>query len=491
MPPREIRQVNIAESARRLLGFSTLRPGQEEAIRSLLAGRDTIFVAPTGSGKSAVYQIAGSLMPGATVIVSPLIALQKDQAESIEASNLAAPVVVNSTLAAAEQQEQLDRIGEGKAEFILLAPEQLHKQETIERLKAAPVSLFAVDEAHCISQWGHDFRPDYLELAQVIEMLGHPPVLAMTATASNEVRTEIIDRLRLRDPKVVVRGFDRPNISLRVDSFGKENEKLQAVLRRVEFADKPGIVYVATHAHAETIADELRSVGVDALAYHGGMKAKDRDAIQNRFMSGEVPVIVATNAFGMGVDKPDIRFVYHADVSESLDAYYQEIGRAGRDGKPAEAVLFYRTRDIAAQRYKTGAGKVDAQQIESVASILVKPDGPQTPESLSRETGIPPRKLTNILHKFEVAGAARKLARGQIRVEPEKSATQIAEAALRQQDFLKELRSKRLEQMRDYAETRGCRREYVLRYFGDDYSGPCGNCDRCEQNAALRLRRGA
>lgn len=491
MPPREIRQVNIAESARRLLGFSSLRPGQEEAIRSLFEGQDTIFVAPTGSGKSAVCQIAGSLMDGATVIISPPIALQKDQAESIEASNLAEPAVVNSALATGEQQEQLDPVGEGKTEFILLAPEQLRKRETIERLKAARVGLFAIDEAHCISQWGHDFCQDYLELAQVIEALGHPPVLAMTATASNEVRTEIIDRLRLRDPKIIVRGYDRPNISLRVDSFGKENEKLQAVLRRVEFTDKPGIVYVATHAHAETIAEELRSVGIDALAYHGGMKAKVRDAIQNRFMTGEIPVIVATNAFGMGVDKPDIRFVYHADVSESLDSYYQEIGRAGRDGKSAEAVLFYRTRDISAQRYKTGAGKVDAEQIESVASVLVKPDGPQTPESLSRETGIPPRKLTNILHKFEVAGAARKLARGQIRVEPEKSASQIAEAALRQQDFLKELRGRRLEQMRDYAETRGCRRVHMLRYFGDDYEGPCGNCDRCEANAVLRLRRGA
>src|SRR6185437_3550514 len=246
MPPREIRQVNIAESARRLLGFSTLRPGQEEAIRSLLAGQDTVFVAPTGSGKSAVYQIAGSLMHGATVVVSPLIALQKDQAESIEASNLAEPAVVNSTLAAAEQREQLARIGEGKVEFILLAPEQLHKQATIERLKSAPVSLFAVDEARCISQWGHDCRPDYLELSRAVEALGHPPVLAMTATASNEVRTEIIERLGLREPQIIVRGFDRPNISLRVDSFGKENEKLQAVLRRVEFADKPGIVYVAT-----------------------------------------------------------------------------------------------------------------------------------------------------------------------------------------------------------------------------------------------------
>lgn len=483
-----VNQIDVAAAAKKLLGFPSLRPGQEEAIRSLVAGRDTVFIAPTGSGKSAVYQIAGSLMRGVTVVVSPLIALQKDQAESIEESSLAEPAVVNSAQAAVEKHEQIERIEGGEAEFIFLAPEQFHKQETIDRLKAAGVALFAVDEAHCVSQWGHDFRPDYLELAHAVEALGRPVILAMTATASNEVRAEIVERLGLRAPRIIVRGFDRPNISLRVDSFASENEKVEAVLRRVEFADKPGIVYVATHHHAESLAEDLRDRGIDAVAYHGGMKAKDRDAIQSRFMSGEVPVIVATNAFGMGVDKPDIRFVYHADVSESLDAYYQEIGRAGRDGKPAEAVLFYRARDISAQRYKTGAGKVDVRQLESVANVLVSPRTPRTSEHLSRETGISARKLTNILHKFEEAGAARKLATGQIRLESEQSAEEIADAALRQQEALKDLRIRRLEQMRGYAETRGCRREYLLRYFGDDYSGPCGNCDRCDAAAALRAR---
>jgi ATP-dependent DNA helicase RecQ len=488
MSLKKTMEVDVAAVAKRLLNFPSLRSGQEEAIRALLAGQDTVFIAPTGSGKSAVYQIAGSLMSGATVVVSPLIALQKDQVEATEQSNLAGPALVNSTQPAGEQREQFDRIEDGKAEFIFLAPEQFRKPETIDRLQTAGVALFAVDEAHCISQWGHEFRPDYLELARVIETLGHPTTLAMTATASNEVRAEIVERLGLRDPRMIVRGFDRPNVSLRVDSFAREGEKLEAVLRRVEFADKPGIIYVATHHHAESIADELRGRGVEALAYHGGMKTKERDSIQNRYMNGDVPVIVATNAFGMGVDKPDIRFVYHADVSESLDAYYQEIGRAGRDGKPAEAVLFYRSRDISAQRYKTGAGKVDAHQLESVANVLVNPDAPKTSEHLSRETGIPPRKLTNILHKFEGAGATRKLASGHIRLEGEQSASEIAEAAVRQQEFLKELRNRRLEQMRDYAETRGCRREYLLRYFGDDYAGPCGNCDRCEAVGALRRR---
>jgi ATP-dependent DNA helicase RecQ len=325
MPRTNQKVVDIASAAKNLLGFKSLRPGQQDAIQSLLEGRDTVLVQPTGSGKSAVYQIAGALLEGSTVIVSPLIALQKDQADAIDASKLEATAVVNSTLSASEQREVLDRIEQGKVEYIFLAPEQLRKPETVERLKAADVSLIAIDEAHCISQWGHDFRPDYLGLAHVIEALGHPPTLAMTATASKEARAEIVQRLGLRNPRVLVHGFDRPNISLRVDQFSGKDDKWESLLRRVEFAEKPGIVYVATHKHAEDIAADLQRMGVPALFYHGGLKSKQREEIQNKFMNGEVPVIVATNAFGMGVDKADIRFVFHADVSDSLDGYYQEI----------------------------------------------------------------------------------------------------------------------------------------------------------------------
>jgi ATP-dependent DNA helicase RecQ len=472
--------IDIAQAAKKLLKFPSLRPGQEEAIRSLLEGRDTLLVQPTGSGKSAVYQIAGALLEGSTLVVSPLIALQKDQADAIQASRLDETAVVNSTLSAAGLRDSLQRIQEGKVEYIFLAPEQLSKDETIERLRSSRVSLVAIDEAHCISQWGHDFRPDYLGLAHVIEALGHPPTLAMTATASNEVRSEIIARLGLRNPCVLVHGFDRPNISLRVDTFSSKNEKRDAVLRRVEFADKPGIIYVATHRNAETIAAELQQCGIDAVFYHGGLKPKQREEIQNRFMNGDVPVIVATNAFGMGVDKPDIRFVYHADVSDSLDGYYQEIGRAGRDGQPAEAVLFYRPQDINAQQYKTGGGNVDAQALESVANALVHKRRPASRDDLARETSLTGRKLSNIVHKLEEVGAAKQLDSGKIQLARGRSLTDIAEAAASQQQLQKDLRKRRLESMQGFAECRTCRREYILRYFGDDYSGPCGNCDRCE-----------
>ena len=472
--------IDIAQAARKLLKFPSLRPGQEEAIRSLLEGRDTLLVQPTGSGKSAVYQIAGALREGSTIVVSPLIALQKDQADAIEASRLEDTAVVNCTLSASEMREAMQRIQDGKVEYIFLAPEQLSREETMEGLRSANVSLIAIDEAHCISQWGHDFRPDYLALGHVIEALNHPPTLAMTAIASNEVRQEIIERLGLRNPRVLVHGFDRPNISLRVDIFTTKNEKHEAVLRRVEFADKPGIVYVATHKNAESIAADLQQSGVDAVFYHGGLKPRQREEIQNRFMNGEVPVIVATNAFGMGVDKPDIRFVYHADVSESLDGYYQEIGRAGRDGKPAETVLFYRPQDINAQQYKTGGGNVDTQALETVASALSHHRRPTSRDDLAKETALSGRKLSNVVHKLEEVGAAQQLDSGKIQLSRGRSLDDIAEAAASQQQEQKEVRKRRLASMQGYAECRTCRREYLLRYFGDDYSGPCGNCDRCE-----------
>jgi len=489
MPSRTRKPIDISAAAQKLLGFKSLRPGQREAIQSLLEGRDTLLVQPAGADKSAVYQIAGSLLSGSTVIISPLLALQKDQAESMQASHLDETAVLNSTLSASEYEEILDRIEQGEIEFIFLAPEQLRNPEILERLSNAGISLFAIDEAHCIGHWGHDFRPDYLEIARVIEALDHPVVLAMTGTASKEVRVEITERLGMRDPRVLVHGFDRPNISLRVDLFSEEDEKLEAVVKRVEFAEKPGVVYVATHKHAEALAKELKDRGVEAVAYHGGLKAKDRDEIQDRFMRGDVPVIVATNAFGMGVDKPDIRFVYHADVSDSVDAYYQEVGRAGRDGEPAEAVLFYRPGDISAQRYKTGAGRVNSADMQAITDALVLKDKSASPRELSNDTGLSQRKVISIVHKLEEAGAAAKLDSGEIKLVQKTTPAQMIEAASEQQQVLKQLRTRRLQQMQQYAECRSCRRAFLLRYFGEDFSGPCGNCDRCEAMGEVAVAR--
>jgi ATP-dependent DNA helicase RecQ len=484
MKPTKTDIPDIAAAAKRLLGFPSLRPGQQDAIRSLLEGRDTLVVQPTGSGKSAIYQIAGALLPGATVVVSPLIALQKDQADAIQASKLDETAVVNSTLSLAGQRDALERIDGGEARYIFLAPEQLRRAETLEHLRSAEISLFAIDEAHCVSQWGHDFRPDYLEVGRIIESLGHPPVIAMTATASPEVRGEIVSRLCLHSPRVIVHGFDRPNISLRVDTFPDANQKCEALMRRVEFADKPGIVYVSTHKAAESIANDLLHRGVEAVFYHGGLKAKDREAIQDRYMAGDVPVMVATNAFGMGIDKPDVRFVYHADVSDSLDAYYQEIGRAGRDGEPAEAVLFFCSRDIGAQQYRASGG-TDSAEVEAVAAALVNHGGPMLGEDLAAATGISRRKLTNLIHKLEETGVIAQLESGKVEILGGKSVEDVVRLATAQQQMLNDVRKRRLEQMRQYSEGRGCRRHILLRYFGDEQAQPCGNCDRCEATRAI------
>jgi ATP-dependent DNA helicase RecQ len=470
----------IAEAAKRLLGFSSLRPGQEEAIRALVDRKDAVVVQPTGSGKSAIYQIAGALMKGSTVVVSPLIALQKDQADFIEKSRLQDAAVVNSSLSASERRDALERIQAGEVEYIFLAPEQLRKSETIEELRAAHISLFVVDEAHCISQWGHDFRPDYLELGHVREQLGNPPTLAMTATASNRVREEMIEKLGLRSPRVFVRGFDRPNISLRVDTFADGEEKKDALLRRLEFAEGPGIIYAATRKGVEWIEAELRQREIDALFYHGGLRPKQRTEIQDRFMGGEVPLIVATNAFGMGIDKADIRFVYHAEPSDSLDAYYQEIGRAGRDGKPAEAVLFYCARDISAQQYKTGSGRIDRRNLELVLHALLE-EKSLSADDLAKKTSLSVRKLGNLIHKLEAVGTARRNAAGQIELVNPGAAGDVARTVSDFQKLQQEMRKERLRQMEEYAECLTCRREYLLRYFGDEFQGPCGNCDRCSE----------
>jgi ATP-dependent DNA helicase RecQ len=280
---------DIENVARDKLGFENLRAGQMEAVQSVLKGRDTLIVQPTGSGKSAIYQIAGLLIEGCTVVVSPLIALQKDQVDSIAGLGLdesAAAAAVNSTKRVSEIEERRRQIEHGEIEYIFLAPEQLRKPETIETLKRAGISLFVVDEAHCISEWGHDFRADYLRLGNVIEALGHPRVLALTATASPVVRAEIVERLGMRQPKIMVRGFDRPNIYLRVDRFETEPEKRDALVHRVVWAEKPGIVYVGTRKAAEEIMEALAQESVSSLFYHGGLRGKEREEIQEKFMSG-------------------------------------------------------------------------------------------------------------------------------------------------------------------------------------------------------------
>src|SRR4051812_36296523 len=301
----------------------------------------------TGYGKSAIYQIAALLIPGSTVVVSPLLALQTEQIEELDETAAAGGAAgVNSLVSESQRREALDELEHDELEFLFMAPEQLSNKEVLAEVAAAKPSLFVVDEAHCISEWGHDFRPDYLKLGAVAEAVGRPPILALTATASPPVREEILERLEMPDADVLVRGFDRPNIWLGVERFHEGHAKRRALIERVREEPKPGIVYAATRKLAEEVAEELREAGVNAEHYHGGMHKHERLESQERLMADDVEVIVATTAFGMGVDKANVRFVFHSEPSDSVDSYYQELGRAGRDGEPARAILFHRAEDL-------------------------------------------------------------------------------------------------------------------------------------------------
>jgi ATP-dependent DNA helicase RecQ len=464
----------IVETAQRVFGHKSLRPGQYEAVRALLDGHDVLLVQPTGGGKSLAYQLPAVLLNGPTLVVSPLLALQEDQTSRLEEyGHRTVARRVSSAETKTEREEALAEAAAGKVEFLFLAPEQLANDEVLAAVTAMRPSLIAIDEAHCVSSWGHDFRPDYLRLGELLAGLRDGRVIAMTATAAPPVREDITERLQLDNPVVVVGGTARENIYLTVARCLDEGDQEAKVIGTVATSGTPGIVYVATRKAAEHYAEELQRHGVDATAYHAGLPKRRREEVQQNFMTAESGVMVATSAFGMGIDKPDIRFVLHAQAPESPDEYYQQVGRAGRDGQTAIGMLFYRPEDLGLARFFNSSIPKDNDVAAVLGALAVHVHASRA--ELAELTGLSTRKVGRILNLLSETGQG-----------PEISApdTSAVEQVIARAEAYRSMQRSRIEMMRAYAETLRCRRQFLLQYFGEADPRPCGDCDNCHAGTA-------
>jgi ATP-dependent DNA helicase RecQ len=464
-------------------GFKRFRPGQLRAVQSAMAGHDVLAVMPTGSGKSLCFQLPALELEGTTVVVSPLIALMKDQADALRERGIRV-AVVNSTLSAAERERVEEDIAAGRVEFVYTTPEQIAAPEFRALLHRRKTDLFVVDEAHCVSQWGHDFRPEYLALGEAIESLGRPPVLALTATATADIIDDILHHLRIPDAEVVHTGFDRPNLRLAVLPAEDDARKREQLLELVNRLNGTGIIYAATVKAVEELTEFLEDNGVNTDSYHGRMAAKRRAEVQDAFMDGKLKTLVATNAFGLGIDKPDIRFVIHYHAPATLEAFYQEFGRAGRDGAPADGVLLWNPADLKLQRFFAGGRYPDDSDLVNVYHALTRlADNPEPP-TLDEVRAISPvakMKLRACLDVLIGKGIVGRERGGRFKLlQAHLDRDDVARAGQSYQERRERDREK-LQRMADYADGKGCRWHAVLTYFedGETIAERCGHCDNC------------
>lgn len=475
-------------------GFNKFRPGQVQAMTATMGGRDTVVVMPTGSGKSLCYQLPALELSGITVVVSPLIALANDQAARLGELELDA-VVLNSTRRASEIRSAHERIANGSVEFVFTTPERLQGTNLCEILRSRGVDILVVDEAHCVSQWGHDFRPDYLSLHWIRVQLDNPPVLALTATATEDTLSDITRALRLDDPWVIRTGIDRENIHLSVVNCSNNAEKRTHLAELLRTSEGQAICYVATTKAAEELSELIGGSGISSLHYHGRMRKADRDAAQDAFMANEARVMVATNAFGLGIDKPDVRQVIHYHMPGSMESYYQEFGRSGRDGLPAHCTLLYSSEDRQVQKLFASGGVLDSSDLVNAHHAIAQTarDAQQDEcdlKDILTKSPMKRGKLTACLQLLASFAIVAPVGKNRWRLVQ-------AEADQRQFEWLadqtrerRQQQEVRLQQMTDFAEGSDCRWQKLFEYFGEEPPEPlppCERCDRCERHATEKV----
>ncbi len=480
---------DLQDALHGLFGFSSFHPGQEEVIGRVMAGEDTLAILATGAGKSLCYQLPALLLGGTTIVVSPLIALMKDQIDMLAERGFRNNVALNSTLSEDQETAALARVARGEVKIVFVTPEKLEDEQFLAMLKTIDIPLFVVDEAHCISQWGHDFRPAYLALGHVIQTLGKPTVLALTATATPAVREDILLQLGIPNTKTIVKGFDRPNLRYEVIRAESEAAKLKSLKGLFETGlEGTGIIYTATIKNALEVQRYLHDqLDLPAAVYHSKLQKHDRVSVHELFMHEAIRAVVATNAFGLGIDKPNIRFVVHYDLPGSVEAYTQEAGRAGRDGDLSRCILLYRMSDTRVQNYFLTGKYPDIEDVQKIFGTLEYFGGQADGVSLAdlrKISQLPLTKLKVVLALLKKAGFIEMRARARYGLTDEALKNRELVLNLTNYDTKKSYDQSKLAMMLQYSETRGCRRKFILNYFGEDYAETCGQCDNCRRVAS-------